>query len=149
MVRVLGQLGLFGMPTRSVRAYLPLCTPCQAALGMPSPFLAMAACACMLGWPGHNQMGTPGLVPSSPSLSPMAVQCTSKNIGIMFLSEVALGKSYRITSDDSTLCQPPAGYDSVLACGQTEPGEPGAGAAVGSVGLGEARRGRREARSWP
>ncbi|XP_050168806.1 protein mono-ADP-ribosyltransferase PARP3 isoform X2 [Myiozetetes cayanensis] len=46
---------------------------------------------------------------------------TSKNVGIMFLAEVALGKPYRITSDDPSLYQPPAGYDSVLACGQTEP----------------------------
>lgn len=137
------------MPARSVRAYLPLCTPCQAAVGTASPFLAMAASPCVLGWPGHKQMGTPGLVPSSPSLSPMAVRCTSTNVGIMFLSEVALGKSYRITSDDPTLCQPPAGYDSVLACGQTEPGEPGAGGAVGAVGRQEAEHGGREARSWP
>uniref|UniRef100_A0A8U7MQQ2 Poly(ADP-ribose) polymerase family member 3 n=1 Tax=Corvus moneduloides TaxID=1196302 RepID=A0A8U7MQQ2_CORMO len=83
---------------------------------------------CVPAWPGHNQMGTPGMVLSSPSLSPMAVGCTSKKVGIMFLTEVALGKPYRITRDDPTLCQPPAGYDSVLACGQTEPGEPGAGA---------------------
>ncbi|XP_009874297.1 PREDICTED: poly [ADP-ribose] polymerase 3 [Apaloderma vittatum] len=49
------------------------------------------------------------------------VCCTSENIGIMFLSEVALGKPYCITRDDPTLRQPPTGYDSVLACGQTEP----------------------------
>ncbi|NXP92555.1 PARP3 polymerase, partial [Passerina amoena] len=49
------------------------------------------------------------------------VGCTSKKVGIMFLSEVALGKPYRITRDDPTLCEPPAGYDSVLACGRTEP----------------------------
>ncbi|NWI65852.1 PARP3 polymerase, partial [Todus mexicanus] len=49
------------------------------------------------------------------------VRCTSKKVGIMFLAEVALGKSYHITCDDSSLCQPPAGYDSVLACGRTEP----------------------------
>lgn len=67
----------------------------------------------------------------------------------MFLTEVALGKPYRITCDDPTLCQPPAGYDSVLACGQTEPGKPRAGGGVGSVGLGWARGGMgREARSW-
>lgn len=67
------------------------------------------------------------MVLSFPSLSPMAVGCTSKKVGIMFLTEVALGKPYRITHDDPTLCQPPAGYDSVLACGRTEPGELGAG----------------------
>lgn len=57
----------------------------------------------------------------------------------MFLAEVALGKPYRITCDDPTLCQPPTGYDSVLACGQTEPGEPGAGGGRGSLGLGWAQ----------
>ncbi|XP_069722399.1 protein mono-ADP-ribosyltransferase PARP3 [Phaenicophaeus curvirostris] len=49
------------------------------------------------------------------------VVCTSERVGIMFLTEVALGKPYHITSDDSTLLKPPAGYDSVVACGQTEP----------------------------
>ena len=72
-------------------------------------------------------MGIGGVVLSLPSLSPMAVSCTSKKVGIMLLTEVALGKPYRITRDDPTLCQPPAGYDSVLACGRTEPGELGAG----------------------
>ncbi|NXV72942.1 PARP3 polymerase, partial [Atlantisia rogersi] len=46
---------------------------------------------------------------------------TSQRVGIMFLSEVALGKPYRITRDNPELCRPPDGYDSVLACGQTEP----------------------------
>lgn len=78
------------------------------------------------------------MVPSSPSLFLMAVHRTSKNIGIMFLAEVALGKSYRITCDDPSLCQPPAGYDSVVACGQTEPGETGdeRGCGVCAVGVG-------------
>ncbi|NXJ78279.1 PARP3 polymerase, partial [Trogon melanurus] len=58
---------------------------------------------------------------SENSKSAAYVRCTSKKIGIMFLTEVALGKPYRITCDDPTLCQPPTGYDSVLACGQTEP----------------------------
>ncbi|NXX51743.1 PARP3 polymerase, partial [Tricholaema leucomelas] len=58
---------------------------------------------------------------SENSKSACYVHCTSKNIGIMFLTEVALGKSYRITCDDPSLCQPPTGYDSVVACGQTEP----------------------------
>ncbi|NWU04364.1 PARP3 polymerase, partial [Urocynchramus pylzowi] len=58
---------------------------------------------------------------SESSKSACYVGCTSKNAGIMFLAEVALGKPYRITCDDPTLCQPPAGYDSVLACGRTEP----------------------------
>ncbi|XP_067159685.1 protein mono-ADP-ribosyltransferase PARP3 isoform X2 [Apteryx mantelli] len=49
------------------------------------------------------------------------VGCTSQRVGIMFLNEVALGKPYCITQDDPTLCRPPAGYDSVLACGRTEP----------------------------
>uniref|UniRef100_A0A8C3VNE4 Poly [ADP-ribose] polymerase n=1 Tax=Catharus ustulatus TaxID=91951 RepID=A0A8C3VNE4_CATUS len=58
---------------------------------------------------------------SENSKSACYVGCTSKKVGIMFLTEVALGKPYRITRDDPTLCQPPAGYDSVLACGRTEP----------------------------
>ncbi|XP_058701103.1 protein mono-ADP-ribosyltransferase PARP3 [Poecile atricapillus] len=58
---------------------------------------------------------------SENSKSACYVGCTSERVGIMFLTEVALGKPYRITRDDPTLCQPPAGYDSVLACGQTEP----------------------------
>lgn len=41
----------------------------------------------------------------------------------MFLNEVALGKEYRITQDDPSLTKPPDGFDSVLACGATEPGE--------------------------
>ncbi|XP_023791242.1 poly [ADP-ribose] polymerase 3 isoform X2 [Cyanistes caeruleus] len=58
---------------------------------------------------------------SENSKSACYVGCTSERVGIMFLTEVALGKPYCITRDDPTLCQPPAGYDSVLACGQTEP----------------------------
>lgn len=46
----------------------------------------------------------------------------SNNIGIMFLNEVALGKEYTITQDDSSLRKAPAGYDSVIACGSQEPG---------------------------
>ncbi|KAM6197506.1 LOW QUALITY PROTEIN: protein mono-ADP-ribosyltransferase PARP3-like [Sarcoramphus papa] len=57
---------------------------------------------------------------SENSRSACYVGCTSKKAGIMFLMEVALGKTYRITCDDPTLCQLPAGYDSVLACGWTE-----------------------------
>ncbi|CAM4698325.1 protein mono-ADP-ribosyltransferase PARP3 isoform X1 [Lepidochelys kempii] len=49
------------------------------------------------------------------------VSCTSQRIGIMFLNEVALGKEHRITQDDSSLCEAPPGYDSVIACGKTEP----------------------------
>ncbi|XP_026580993.1 poly [ADP-ribose] polymerase 3 isoform X2 [Pseudonaja textilis] len=49
------------------------------------------------------------------------VGTTSSREGIMFLNEVALGKVHYITQDDSSLCQPPVGYDSVKACGQTEP----------------------------
>lgn len=46
----------------------------------------------------------------------------SNNIGIMFLNEVALGKEYTITQDDSSLRKAPAGYDSVIARGSQEPG---------------------------
>ncbi|XP_030425576.1 protein mono-ADP-ribosyltransferase PARP3 isoform X1 [Gopherus evgoodei] len=49
------------------------------------------------------------------------VSCTSQGVGIMFLNEVALGKEYRITQDDSSLRKAPPGYDSVIACGRTEP----------------------------
>ncbi|KAM9182402.1 protein mono-ADP-ribosyltransferase PARP3 [Mergus octosetaceus] len=58
---------------------------------------------------------------SENSKSACYVGCTAQRVGIMFLTEVALGKPYRITCDDPTLRQPPAGYDSVLACGRTEP----------------------------
>ncbi|NWR48988.1 PARP3 polymerase, partial [Regulus satrapa] len=58
---------------------------------------------------------------SENSKSACYVGCTSKKVGIMFLTEVALGKPYLLTRDDPTLCQPPAGYDSVLAHGRTEP----------------------------
>lgn len=40
----------------------------------------------------------------------------------MFLNEVALGKECRITCDDGSLTKAPDGYNSVLACGRTEPG---------------------------
>ncbi|XP_078104592.1 protein mono-ADP-ribosyltransferase PARP3 [Sander vitreus] len=46
---------------------------------------------------------------------------TSKNTGVMFLSEVALGKEYTITSDNSSLKKAPAGFDSVVARGSVEP----------------------------
>lgn len=45
----------------------------------------------------------------------------SSHTGIMFLCEVALGKEKHITSDDSSLRRAPAGFDSVVALGQTEP----------------------------
>uniref|UniRef100_A0A669DU38 Poly [ADP-ribose] polymerase n=1 Tax=Oreochromis niloticus TaxID=8128 RepID=A0A669DU38_ORENI len=45
----------------------------------------------------------------------------SKNTGVMFLSEVALGKEHTITRDNSSLRKPPAGYDSVVARGIVEP----------------------------
>ncbi|XP_031706021.1 protein mono-ADP-ribosyltransferase PARP3 [Anarrhichthys ocellatus] len=46
---------------------------------------------------------------------------TSKNTGVMFLSEVALGKECTITKDNSSLKKAPAGYDSVVARGSVEP----------------------------
>uniref|UniRef100_A0A8D0G559 Poly [ADP-ribose] polymerase n=1 Tax=Sphenodon punctatus TaxID=8508 RepID=A0A8D0G559_SPHPU len=49
------------------------------------------------------------------------VGLTSKNVGIMFLNEVALGREHRITQDNPSLRTPPAGYNSVVACGATEP----------------------------
>lgn len=47
---------------------------------------------------------------------------TSKNTGVMFLSEVALGKEHTITKDNSSLKKAPAGFDSVVARGSVEPG---------------------------
>ncbi|XP_053325774.1 LOW QUALITY PROTEIN: protein mono-ADP-ribosyltransferase PARP3 [Spea bombifrons] len=46
---------------------------------------------------------------------------TSKNLGIMFLNEVALGKEHYITQNNPSLRAPPKGYDSVVARGLTEP----------------------------
>jgi len=45
----------------------------------------------------------------------------ANNTGIMFLSEVALGKEHHIKRDDCTLRAPPSGYDSIVARGHTEP----------------------------
>lgn len=44
-----------------------------------------------------------------------------KNTGVMFLSEVALGKECTITKDNSSLKKAPAGYDCVVARGSVEP----------------------------
>ncbi|KAG7495173.1 hypothetical protein JOB18_045481 [Solea senegalensis] len=46
---------------------------------------------------------------------------TSKNTGVMFLNEVALGKEHTIIRDDGSLRKAPAGYDSVVARGLVEP----------------------------
>lgn len=47
---------------------------------------------------------------------------TSKNTGVMFLCEVALGKENTITKDNPSLKKAPAGFDSVVARGLVEPG---------------------------
>lgn len=47
---------------------------------------------------------------------------TSKNTGVMFLCEVALGKESTITTDNPSLKKAPAGFDSVVARGLVEPG---------------------------
>lgn len=44
-----------------------------------------------------------------------------KNVGFMFLNEVALGKEHHITQDDPSIRKPPSGYDSVVAMGRVEP----------------------------
>ncbi|RXG56805.1 Poly [ADP-ribose] polymerase 3 [Armadillidium vulgare] len=44
-----------------------------------------------------------------------------KDIGFMFLTEVALGKMKFITSVDCSLTSAPDGYDSIVARGQSEP----------------------------
>ncbi|XP_056158080.1 protein mono-ADP-ribosyltransferase PARP3 [Lampris incognitus] len=46
---------------------------------------------------------------------------TSKNTGVMFLNEVALGKEHTITRDDCSLKTAPAGFDCVVARGTVEP----------------------------
>nr|XP_057911524.1 protein mono-ADP-ribosyltransferase PARP3 [Doryrhamphus excisus]XP_057911525.1 protein mono-ADP-ribosyltransferase PARP3 [Doryrhamphus excisus] len=46
---------------------------------------------------------------------------TSKNTGVMFLTEVALGKEHTITRDNSSLKKAPAGFDCVVARGRVEP----------------------------
>ncbi|XP_077581623.1 protein mono-ADP-ribosyltransferase PARP3 isoform X2 [Stigmatopora nigra] len=46
---------------------------------------------------------------------------TSKNTGVMFLSEVALGREHTITKDNSSLKKAPDNFDSVVARGQVEP----------------------------
>lgn len=50
--------------------------------------------------------------------------CEDRRIGYMFLGEVALGREHHITADQPSLKQPPPGFDSVIARGRTEPGEP-------------------------
>lgn len=52
----------------------------------------------------------------------MFVVRTSKNTGVMFLCEVALGKEKTITVDNPSLKKAPAGFDSVVARGRVEPG---------------------------
>jgi len=42
--------------------------------------------------------------------------------GIMFLNEVALGKEKHVDTNQSHLKAAPAGYDCVIAQGNTEPG---------------------------
>ncbi|XP_068171276.1 protein mono-ADP-ribosyltransferase PARP3-like [Antennarius striatus] len=46
---------------------------------------------------------------------------TSKNTGVMFLCEVALGQEKTITKDNSSLKSAPPGFDSVVARGSVEP----------------------------
>ncbi|XP_038627337.1 protein mono-ADP-ribosyltransferase PARP3 [Tachyglossus aculeatus] len=58
---------------------------------------------------------------SENSKSAAYVCCTAQKIGIMFLNEVALGREHHIVHDDPSLRQPPPGYNSVVARGQTEP----------------------------
>ena len=44
------------------------------------------------------------------------------NAGIVFLTEVALGKEHHIDRDDSSLKAAPKGFGCVVAKGWTEPG---------------------------
>lgn len=59
-----------------------------------------------------------------PPCPPVTGMCHGDHyIGYMFLGEVALGREHHITNDESSLKQPPPGFDSVIARGHTEPGE--------------------------
>nr|XP_044992540.1 protein mono-ADP-ribosyltransferase PARP3 [Jaculus jaculus] len=49
------------------------------------------------------------------------MRCGGHQVGYMFLSEVALGREYHISSDDPSLKSPPAGFNCVIARGRTEP----------------------------
>ncbi|KAI4895724.1 hypothetical protein NFI96_019887, partial [Prochilodus magdalenae] len=62
-----------------------------------------------------------GIYFASENMKSAGYVCTSNNIGIMFLNEVALGKEHTITQDDCSLKQAPKGYNSVVARGQQEP----------------------------
>lgn len=64
--------------------------------------------------------------PTTEPLCPLVttMHCGGHQVGYMFLGEVALGKEHHITIDDPSLKSPPSGFDSVIARGQTEPGEP-------------------------
>uniref|UniRef100_A0A9J2QBA2 Poly [ADP-ribose] polymerase n=1 Tax=Ascaris lumbricoides TaxID=6252 RepID=A0A9J2QBA2_ASCLU len=71
-------------------------------------------------WHGTNVAVVAAILKSGLRIMPHSVG-PSKNIGIMFLNEVVLGKEYTITSDDSSLRKAPDGYNSVVARGRTEP----------------------------
>uniref|UniRef100_A0A8I3X9L3 Poly [ADP-ribose] polymerase n=1 Tax=Callithrix jacchus TaxID=9483 RepID=A0A8I3X9L3_CALJA len=49
------------------------------------------------------------------------MNCGDHYVGYMFLGEVALGREYRITTDNPSLKTPPPGFNSVIARGHTEP----------------------------
>ncbi|KAM5234125.1 protein mono-ADP-ribosyltransferase PARP3-like isoform 2-T2 [Hipposideros larvatus] len=61
-----------------------------------------------------------GATPSGQALV-TGMSCEVPSIGYMFLGEVALGKEHHITTADSSLKQPPPGFNSVIARGRTEP----------------------------
>lgn len=46
---------------------------------------------------------------------------TSKQTGIMFLGEAALGREHHISRDDPSLRKAPNGFDSIVAKGRREP----------------------------
>ena len=51
------------------------------------------------------------------------VKGKSKEMGIMFLNEVVLGKEKHVLDEQFNLKAAPPGYDSVIAVGENEPGE--------------------------
>ncbi|XP_036386135.1 protein mono-ADP-ribosyltransferase PARP3 [Megalops cyprinoides] len=62
-----------------------------------------------------------GIYFASENLKSASYVTMSRDTGVMFLNEVALGKECTITEDDSSLTKPPEGYDCVVARGRMEP----------------------------
>ena len=59
---------------------------------------------------------------SIPIPSTLCTVGPNKNVGIMFLNEVVVGKPHQIYRDNCSLTKAPTGFDSVIAMGTQEPG---------------------------